>query len=230
MKHSASAERGWVPSVWVSVIQTLGCAFNACPHIKDTNLPLVLTFLNTCSIPGYCRWAMEALGGGCALGCCRMSEAGAQHQNLFIGGSCGGSEGFTPTLSAVQVTAWSFRSPVYTTFLCQTAQTQRLPAWGSQHCRKKTFFVLPDPCVLCSGVLPLISMIAIHKTGTKKSLQKLLQTKISTQFPTCLARTMGCFTWENPWCSQPWDSPWGFLLPLWWKLKSLKNISLLCWG
>lgn len=27
----------------------------------------------------------------------------------------------------------------------------------------------------------------------KKSLQKLLQTKIPTQFPTCLARTMGCF-------------------------------------
>lgn len=43
MKHSAPAERGWVPSVWVSVIQTLGCVFNACPHIKGTNFPLVLT-------------------------------------------------------------------------------------------------------------------------------------------------------------------------------------------
>lgn len=155
-----------------------------------------------------------------------MSEAGAQLPNLFIGGSCGGSEGFTPMFSAVQIAAWRFHSPVYTTFLCQTAQTQRLPAWGSQHC-KKILFVLPDPCVVCNGVLPLISVIAEHKTRTKKSPQKLLQTKISTQFPTCLARAMGFFTWESPCCSQPWDIPWGSLLPLWWKLESLIIISSL---
>ena len=158
-----------------------------------------------------------------ALRCCRTSEGGAQLPNLFIRGSCCGPEGFIPMFSAAQTAVWSFHSPVYMASLYQDAQTQGVPARGSQHCKKTSlcFWVLTHSAMVhyLWREITLISMIAEHKTSEQKSQQKILWTKMSTHFSTCLATTIGCSTWESPCCSQPWEIPCGSLLPLWWKLR-----------
>lgn len=170
-----------------------------------------------------------------ALRCCRTSQDGAQLPNLFMWGSCCDPEGFFPMFSAVQRAVWSFCSPVYTASLCRAAQTQRVPAWGSQHCKNPPlcFSVLTHSAMVryLWREITLISTIAEHKTSEQKNpSEKILRTKMSTHFSTCLATTMGCFTWESPCCSQPREIPWGSMLPLWWKLESLMIISLPCWG
>lgn len=69
--HSVSAERGWVPLVWVSVIQTLGCVFNSFPHIKDTNFRLTLALPGMLQVrnrsPGrtMCPWMLQDEWGWC---------------------------------------------------------------------------------------------------------------------------------------------------------------------